>query len=96
MTLLTVVRYHLIYSDGEVGSRQVEADTFFLFMNLMSRMNYYIEDLDETNHGILHIMSEIHELIRHLDPELWDHLVMDPFVFLSMKIFLVDCLMYFS
>lgn len=59
----------------EPAATSVEADTFYCFMNLVSKLHFYIEDMDCAHGGIMSIMDEMYELVQKLDPSLWQHLV---------------------
>ncbi|CEO98554.1 hypothetical protein PBRA_006668 [Plasmodiophora brassicae] len=70
--------YYVFQKDHVVGHApapaEVEADTFFAFMNLISKLHFFIEDMDTTSSGIVAIMKQVYEILRELDPQLWLHL----------------------
>lgn len=75
MNELLAPLYYTLSQDPSTIKEDVEPDTFFCFMNLMSVMrDTFIKPLDSSDGGIYGVIKAYSDMLRRHDKELWAHL----------------------
>jgi len=72
--ILAVIYYVFAKDTSSYFKHRIEADAFYCFLNIMGEVKEnFIKSLDNTGIGIKSKMALFDDLLKIVDPELWQH-----------------------